>query len=84
MGRNELRIVTVTEFEQSSQNGEWYWHTKAANGEVVGGSMGEGYKELRKAVNGFFAQQGADPFDLAYSGLIKVSDTVCRIEKRSM
>jgi uncharacterized protein YegP (UPF0339 family) len=79
--RSELRIVSITEFEQSEQNGEWYWHTKAANGEVVGGSMGEGYKELRKAVNGFFAQQGAEAFDPAYSELIKISDTLYRIEK---
>lgn len=78
------RIVSVTEFEQSSQNGEWYWHTKASNGEVVGGSMGEGYKELRGAVNGFFAQQGVAPGDPAYSELIKVSDTLHRIEKRSV
>lgn len=85
--RNELRIVSVTEFEQSEQNTEWYWATKAANGEVVGGSMGEGYKELRKAVNGFFAQQGFDPAaDLPpeqrhYSKLYKASETLYHIRK---
>lgn len=85
--RSELRIVSITEFERSEQNNEWYWHTKAANGEVVGGSMGEGYKELPKAVNGFFAQQGFDPrADLKpenrhYSKLYKATDTVYHIFK---
>jgi uncharacterized protein YegP (UPF0339 family) len=80
--RDELRIIAITEFRRSENDGQWYWTTKAANGEKVGSSAGEGYKELRKAVAGFFAQQGIEPSTLHklppewqhYSKLIKVTD----------
>lgn len=74
-------IVATTEFERSAQNGQWYWRTQSPNGEIVGGSMGEGYLELRGAVNGFFAQQGVAADDPAYSRLLKVTNILYRVEK---
>jgi len=81
--RDELRIITITEFTRSPKDGDWYWTTKAANGEPVGGSAGEGYKELRKAIAGFFAQQGFDPEAVVqhYSQPIKVTNREYHIHK---
>jgi hypothetical protein len=78
----ELRIVTITEFTRSPTDGDWYWTTKAANGVTVGDG-GEGYKELRKAIAGFFAQQGFDPEVAAqhYSQPIKVTNREYHIHK---
>lgn len=76
--RDELRILTVTEFERSIHDNLWYWSTKAANGEIVGDSS-EGYHNLRDAVNGFFAQQGydpsleRDPAEQHYSKLVEIT-----------
>jgi hypothetical protein len=38
---------------------QWHWTTKANNGETVAVG-GEGYDELRGAVNGFFSTHGID------------------------
>lgn len=38
---------------------EWFWQTRANNGEIVAVG-GEGYDELRGATNGFFASHGID------------------------
>lgn len=84
--RSELRILTITEFSFSSNDGQWYWHTATPNGEKVGDG-GEGYKELRKAIHGFFAQQGFDPAaplddsDKQYSKLYQESERVYHIRK---
>ena len=53
-------IVDPAHSDNCEEGCEWYWHTQSPNGQVVGDS-GEGYRELRKAVQGFFAQQGVDP-----------------------
>lgn len=83
--RSELRVVSVTEFKLSYEDSQWYWTTNAANGEPVGDGA-QGYGELRKAVNGFFAQQGFDPNFVAvdenpYSKLVKISDREYHIRK---
>lgn len=82
---SELRILTITQFEKSQRDHLWYWHTEAANGETVGDGA-EGYFELRKAVQGFLAQQGydptiEDPSDKQYSKLCKISETEYHIRK---
>jgi uncharacterized protein YegP (UPF0339 family) len=82
--RSELRIVTLTEFRLSNDK-QWYWHTEAPNGETVGDG-GEGYKELRKAIAGFFAQQGfdvttEDPAQRQYSKLYQENEKVYHIRK---
>ncbi|UOW93094.1 hypothetical protein SEA_NOSHOW_25 [Mycobacterium phage NoShow] len=78
----ELRVLTITQFELSQKDGLWYWHTEAANSEVVGDG-GEGYGELRKAVTGFLTQQGYSPTDdpQQYSKLYKVSDIEYHMRK---
>lgn len=83
--RSELRILTITEFTLSDKDGLWYWHTETMNDEIVGDGS-EGYLELRKAVNGFLAQQGfdsllEDPSDLQYSKLYKISETEYHMRK---
>lgn len=83
--RSELRILTLTEFRLSENDKQWYWNTKTPNGVTVGDG-GEGYNELRKAIGGFFAQQGFDvtteePSQQQYSKLYKESATVYHIRK---
>lgn len=84
--REELRILTVTEFERSDKNDQWYWHTQTANGDIVGDGS-EGYHNLEDAVSGFFAQQGFDPAaelapeDRQYSRLYQTDDTHFSIRK---
>jgi hypothetical protein len=56
--RTTFRKVPMPEFDEKGPVFEWFWTTRSPNNEAVGGSSGEGYKELRGAVNGFFAQQG--------------------------
>lgn len=74
----ELRILTITEFHLSEKDNQWYWHTETLNDETVGDG-GEGYFELRKAIQGFFAQQGFDPEvkepeQRHFSKLFRISD----------
>lgn len=57
--RAEIRVANITEFYLGA-NDKWYWRTQSPNGEILGDG-GQGYKELRKAVHGFFKQQGYDP-----------------------
>lgn len=78
---NELKIVAITEFTRSYKNDEWYWTTKSPNGDVVGDGS-EGYKELRKALAGFDAQQGG--LSASYSKLVKVSDREYHIRKYAL
>ena len=83
--RSELRVVSITEFNQSPKDNQWYWTTLAANGEPVGDGA-QGYQELRKAVGGFFSQQGVDlktvaPEDNPYSKLIKINPIEFHIRK---
>lgn len=82
---SELRILTITEFKLSEKDGQWYWHTETLNDETVGDG-GEGYIELRKAIGGFFAQQGYDPFvedpkEKHFSKLYRISDTEYHIRR---
>jgi hypothetical protein len=82
--RNELRIVSITDFTRTDSRHQWYWHTQSPNGKIVGDSS-EGYKRLTAAVTGFFAQQGIDPTDATlsspYSKLVKVNDDEYHIRK---
>jgi hypothetical protein len=69
---NELKIVSVTEFNRSHKDDDWRWTTKAANGEPVSDGA-EGYGELRKALAGFAVAQGGELSE-SFSKLVKVSD----------
>ncbi|AAN02128.1 gp74 [Mycobacterium phage Barnyard] len=69
---NELKIVSVTEFNRSYKDDQWYWTTLAANQQPVS-TGGEGYKELRKALAGFAVSQGGE-LSASFSKLVKVSD----------
>lgn len=85
---DELRIVAITDFTRSGEDGQWYWHTQSPNGDIIGDGS-QGYDRLNKAVNGFFAQQGVDPVELRslppekqhYSKMIKVTNSVWHIRK---
>lgn len=85
---SELRVLSITEFELSPKDSQWYWTTKAANGEPVGDGA-EGYGELRKAVSGFFVAQGIRVEGLKnlpenqqqYSKLVQVSPREFHIRK---
>lgn len=79
--KNELRIVSITEFNRSRKDDQWYWTTKTPNGETVGDGS-EGYVELRKALAGFDAQQGG--LSEHYSKLVKVSDREYHIRKYAL
>lgn len=86
---SELRILNITEFHLSDKDGQWYWHTETLNDETVGDGS-EGYLELRKAIAGFFAQQGfepervTDPSDQHYSKLYKISDSEYHIRRYAL
>ena len=56
------KIVNRTHFRrQPGANGwQWYWQTRANNGQITAVG-GDGYTELRGAVNGFFSTHGIDP-----------------------
>ena len=70
--RNELKIVSITEFVRSYEDDQWYWTTKAANNEPVSDGA-EGYGELRKALAGFAVSQGGELSE-SFSKLVKVND----------
>lgn len=50
-------VVSRTLFRKSQSNGEWYWSTKALNNQIIA-TGGEGYKDLKDAIRGFFVSQG--------------------------
>ena len=49
-------VVASTVFNKRD-DGQWYWHTKALNNEIVADGA-EGYKNIEDAINGFFVSQG--------------------------
>lgn len=51
-------MVTTTTIEQG-HNERWYWHTKAASGDIVADQgQGNGYATAQDALNGFLSSQG--------------------------
>lgn len=62
---NERNVVNRTHFQRSRGQGDdgawqWYWKTRANNGQITAVG-GDGYDELRGAINGFFSTHGIDP-----------------------
>ena len=59
---NETRLLVSQTFVYQGKDEKWYWHTKSMNGKKIGDG-GQGYTDMKGAVNGFFAQQGFPDFD---------------------
>ena len=81
---DERDVLTVTTFEKSEHDGQWYWHTQTGNQEVVGDGA-EGYTQLSGAAHGFFVQQGVNyeeaQLNSDYSQLNKISENKYTITK---
>lgn len=58
---SERLLISQTVVYQGKDD-RWYWYTKSMNGKKIGDS-GQGYVDMKGAVNGFFAQQGFPDFD---------------------
>lgn len=58
-------------FQARQRNdGEWYWRLVGANGEIIGGSTGEGYKRRKDCLDAIALVQGTTietPVEIIYS-----------------
>lgn len=46
-----------TVFSRKDNGAEWFWHTKADNGQIVADGS-EGYNNLNDSIHGFLVSQG--------------------------
>ena len=76
----DRKVLNRTHFRRrhtEAAGWQWHWTTKANNNETTAVG-GEGYDQLRGAVNGFFSTHGVDPeaasLSSEFSQLEKFSD----------
>jgi uncharacterized protein YegP (UPF0339 family) len=50
IGYEEMKMVEKFEYWQSKKNGQWYFHLKTANGEII--AQSQGYTTKDNCING--------------------------------